>query len=92
MEGVSCFSPLLDFPLGFLCRPDDWDTATSREFVTWNLSLQAGLVRMDKDLQVRWAKHTLMYESEVDVLMSEPLRARRIYQALGEPPMRTDGQ
>lgn len=47
---------------------------------------------METDLQVGWAKQSSPYWPETDVLLSEPLRARRLRQALGEPPMRSGGE
>jgi len=42
-------------------------------------------------LQVGWAKQAPLYWREIDVLLSEPLRARRLRQALGEPPGKSGG-
>ena len=42
---------------------------------------------MEADLQLGWAKQVPQYWPEAGVLLSEPLRARRLRQALGEPPM-----
>ena len=43
-------------------------------------------------MQVGWAKQAPPYWPETDVLLSEPLRARRLRQALGEPPMMSGGE
>ena len=47
---------------------------------------------MESDLPVGWAEQAPPYWSEIDMLPSESLRARRLSQALGEPPMRSGGR
>jgi hypothetical protein len=44
---------------------------------------------MERDFQVGQVKQVRLYGAETDVLLSEPLRAGRRRQALGEPPMRS---